>query len=284
MARRLEEAGAADRAELVLTETRADRRLELPIAAFGGEGAFVAEVEQAVLDGRAEVAVHSAKDLPAAPAGGAGGLVLAAVPERAAVQDALVGRSLDELSPGALVATGAPRRRAQLAWLRPDLGFVELRGSIGTRLERVPPGGAAVVALAALERLGLTEAVAEVLATTVLLPQVGQGAIALRCREEDETTRAALALIDDPEARRCLEAERAFLARLGGGCEAPVGALARLVDGGGLVVEGLLAGLDGHALVRRRVEGVHPVETGRRLADELLGEGGGRALVAQASP
>lgn len=265
----------------MLTETRPDRRLELPIAAFGGEGAFVVEVEQAVLDGRAEVAVHSAKDLPVTEA--VLGLVLAAVPERAAVHDALVGRRLDELTAGALVATGAARRRAQLAWLRPDLGFVELRGNIGTRLDRVPEGGAAVVAVAALERLGLADRVAEVLSTTLLLPQVGQGAIALRCREDDEVTRSALALVDDVDAHRCLEAERAFLARLGGGCEAPVGALAQL-SAGRLVVEGLLASLDGHLLVRRRVEGDDPVETGGRLADELLGPGGGGVLVAQAAP
>lgn len=266
----------------MLTETRADRRLEVPITAFGGEGAFVVEVEQAVLDGRADAAVHSAKDLPAA--GAPAGLVLAAVPERAAVEDALVGRRLDELAAGAVVATGSARRRAQLAWVRPDLGFVELRGNIGTRLERVPPGGAAVVALAALQRLGLDGQVAEVLPTSVVLPQVGQGAIAVRCREDDAATLAALARLDDPRARRALEAERAFLARLGGGCEAPVGALAGVAPDGGLVVDGLLASLDGHVVVRRRVAGGDPIETGQRLADELLSLDGGRALAAQASP
>ena len=282
MARRLEAAGAADEVVLVLTETRADRRLEVPIATFGGEGVFVVEVEQAVLEGRADAAVHSAKDLPAS--GAPVGLALAAVPERAAVEDALVGRRLDELGPGAVVATGSARRRAQLAWARPDLGFVELRGNIGTRLERVPAGGAAVVALAALERLGLDGQVAEVLATSVVLPQVGQGAIAVRCREDDQATLAALSRIDDRGARRAVEAERAFLARLGGGCEAPVGALARVAPGGGLVVEGLLASLDGHVVVRRRVAGEDPAETGHRLAEELLSLDGGRALAAQASP
>lgn len=282
MARRLEAAGAVDRVELVLTETRPDRRLELPIAAFGGQGAFVVEVEQAVLDGRADAAVHSAKDLPAS--GLAAGLVLAAVPERARVEDALVGRGLDELAPGALVATGSARRRAQLAWCRPDLGFVELRGNIGTRLERVPPGGAAVVALAALDRLGLADRVAEVLPTSAVLPQVGQGAIAVRCRAEDEGALAALARIDDPTTRRCLEAERAFLARLGGGCEAPVGALARAEGDGTLTLEGLLASLDGHVLVRHRTAGDDPVATGTRLADELLTRHGGAALVARAAP
>lgn len=267
---------------LVLLETRPDRRLDVPISAFGGQGAFVAEVEQAVLEGRADAAVHSAKDLPAS--GGPEGLVLASVPERAEVEDALVGRPLDELAPGALVATGAPRRRSQLAWRRPDLGFVELRGNIGTRLDRIPANGAAVVALAALRRLGLADRVAEVLPTSLVLPQVGQGAIALRCREDDEATRAALAGIDDPGAHRCLLAERAFLARLGGGCEAPVGALARVEEDGAIAVEGLVATLDGHILIRRRLRGADPAAAGAALADAMLGSDGAAHLVERASP
>jgi len=263
--------------ELVLVETHPDRHLDRPISAFAGQGAFVAEVEQAILEGRADVAVHSAKDLPSENA--LSGLVLAAVPERADPRDALVGRALDELSAGALVATGAVRRRAQLAWRRPDLGFVELRGNIATRLSKVPPGGAVVVALAALDRLGLTGRLAEVLPVSTVLPQVGQGAIALRCREGDRRTLAALSLIDDPDAHRCLLAERALLACLGGGCEAPVGAYAQLVPSGRILIEALVASPDGHVVVRRRGEGDDPIKTGTELAEAMLEADGAGELV-----
>lgn len=249
----------------------------MPISAFGAKGAFIAEVEEAVLADRADVAVHSAKDLPAgAPPAG---LVLACVPERADVRDALVGHGLDDLAPGALVATGAVRRRAQLAWLRPDLGFVELRGNIATRLTRLPRGGAVVVALAALERLGLAGEAAQVLTTSLMLPQVGQGAIALRCREKDATTIAALEEIDDPGAHRSLRTERAFLARLGGGCDSPVGALAQCGPTGPIRVEGLVASADGHVVVRRTLQGTDPIETGTALAEALLDEDGACGLL-----
>lgn len=262
--------------------TRADARLDVPISAFGGQGAFVAEVERAVLEGRAEAAVHSAKDLPSGPA--PAGLVLASVPERATTADALVGARLEDLAPGALVATGAARRRAQLAWLRPDLGFVELRGAIGTRLGKIPPGGAVVVALAALERLGLADRAAEVLASTAMLPQVGQGAIAVTCRAGDGATRDALSAVDDPSAHRRLLAERAFLARLGGGCTAPVGALATELPDGSLRLEGLVASLDGHVVVRRAGEGDEPEALGRGLAEDMVAHDGAGALAAPVRP
>ena len=139
--------------ELVVLETAGDRQLDRPIGAIGGQGVFVKEVERALLDGRADLAVHSAKDLPSGES--TDGLNIVAVPKRADPRDALIGLSLSELGPGAHIATGAPRRRAQLAWLRPDLRFVELRGNIATRLNKVPDHGAVVVAYAALERLGL---------------------------------------------------------------------------------------------------------------------------------
>ncbi len=269
------------RSELVVIETRADRRADLPIAAFAGQGAFVAEVEAAVLDGRADVAVHSAKDLPSGEP--LAGLVLASVPERADPRDALVGCRLDDLRPGAIVATGAARRRAQLAWLRPDLGFVELRGNIGTRLSRVPSGGAAVVAAAALDRLGLRERAAEILEPAVMLPQVGQGSIALRCREEDQAVRELLAAVDDPAAHRALDAERAFLARLGGGCDAPVGAFATPGSSGGLRLEAMVAARDGHGLARVAGEGEDAEGLGARLADELLERCGAALLLGRAA-
>ncbi len=267
-----------DEAVPVLLDSAGDRDLSVPIERLGERGVFVTEIEAAVLEGRADVAVHSAKDLPAAAP--PPGLVLAAVPSRADPRDALVGRSLAELRPGALVATGSVRRRAQLAALRPDLGFVGLRGNIATRLSRVPDGGAVVVAAAALARLGLTADAAEILPTSVLLPQVGQGALALRCREDDAATIARLAAVDDPDAHRCLLAERAFLAGLGGGCDAPVGALARIEEGG-LCLEGLLARRDGHFVLRARATGTAPEQLGARLADELVAHRGGSLVVGE---
>jgi hydroxymethylbilane synthase len=255
---------------MVGVETTGDRRADRPLWEIGGQGVFVKEVQAAVVDGRADAAVHSAKDLPSRPTPG---LALAAVPERADPRDVLVGSTLEGLPPGATVATGSVRRRAQLAWLRPDLTFTGLRGNIATRLERIPPGGAAVVAAAALERLGLEPAVAERLETSVMLPQAGQGYIAVECRASDEATLAALAAIDDPLQRPCLEAERAFLARLEGGCDLPAGALARAQPEGGLRVEGLLASLDGRVLLRSARSGTDPAALGAALADELLTSG-----------
>ena len=183
--------------ELVLITTSGDQRRDVPVWELGGQGVFVKEVQAAVLDGRADLAVHSAKDLPSWTAEG---LVLEAVLERADARDALVGSRLADLQPGALVATGSVRRRAQLAWVRPDLTFAGLRGNIGTRLDRVPDGGAVVVAAAALARLGLLGRAAEILPPAIMLPQVGQGAIAVECRAGDGDTRAALAAIDDADA------------------------------------------------------------------------------------
>ncbi|MGH9103824.1 MAG: hydroxymethylbilane synthase, partial [Acidimicrobiales bacterium] len=228
-------------AELVLVSTVGDRLRETPLEALPIRGVFVKEVQQAVLDGRADAAVHSAKDLPARTAAG---LAIAAVPVRADPRDVLVGGRLDELLPGATIATGAPRRRAQLAWRRPDLTFTGLRGSIETRLGKIPEGGAVVTALAALERLGLIGVATEVLEPEVLLPQAGQGALAIECREGDDETAALLATIDDASSHAALDAERAVLAELGGGCDAPVGALAVSCEGG-LRLEAVVASPEG---------------------------------------
>ena len=274
-------AGAGDRrvtTELVLVETAGDRRRDLPIGEVGGQGVFVKEVEQALLDGRADVAVHSAKDLPSTPA--TGELDIVAVPGRADPRDALVGLGLSELGPGARVATGATRRRAQLAWLRPDLRFEELRGNVGTRLDKVPAAGAVVVAFAALERLGLTGLAAELLSTSTMLPQVGQGALAVQCRAADAATAAAVRSIDDIAAHRCLDAERAFLGELGGSCDMPVGAYARGGPGGAIELEGLIASLDGVVLLRRTMSGPEPLELGRELAREMRDRCGGEEILS----
>ena len=227
--------------ELVGLETEGDQRLDVPISAIGGKGVFAKEVQQAVIDGRADFAVHSAKDLPAVTVAG---LALAAVPERGDPRDALAGASLDQLAPGATVATGSQRRRVQLARLRPDLQFVELRGNMATRLSKIPEGGAIVAAAVALERLGLGDRIAERFDVDQLVPQVGQGALAIECRADDADTQALLAVIEHGPTRRKIDAERAFLVELGGDCDLPAGAHARFVedaDDGQISLMGFLA-------------------------------------------
>ena len=206
--------------ELVMIETTGDARLDVPLHVIGGQGVFVKEVQMAVLDGRADIAVHSAKDLPSAVTDG---LVIGAFCERRDPADALVGHRLADLAHGATVATGSVRRRAQLSRVRPDLNFVELRGNIDTRLSKVPEGGAIVMAVAALEILQLTDRIAERLDVDTFVPAVGQGCVAVECRIDDVGTRRALAAVDHADTRHGVEVERAFLAELGSGCSLPVG-------------------------------------------------------------
>jgi hydroxymethylbilane synthase len=245
--------------ELVFVETLGDRRLDVPLHTIGGQGVFVKEVQHAVLDGRADLAVHSAKDLPSTPADG---LLLAAFCARRSPADALVGASLGDLPPGATVATGSVRRRAQLAAVRADLTFAELRGNIQTRLGKIPEGGAIVMAVAALEILGLTDRIAEVLDPTRFVPAVGQGCVAVECRPEDEVTRAALATVDHEPTRRAVEVERAYLAELGSGCSLPVAA--HVADG---VLRTFLAGTSVHR-AEAALSGDHAadLELARQLA------------------
>jgi hydroxymethylbilane synthase len=263
-------------AELVIVSTTGDRDTTSTIHSLGGTGVFVKEVQDAVLRGEADVAVHSAKDLPPVTPDG---LTLAAIPERGDPRDALVGARLADLPTGARVGTGSVRRRAQLAALRPDLTFGELRGNIPTRLEKAADFDAVVMAAAALDRLELADRIAERLEPSTLLPQVAQGALAVECRADDDATLAALAAIDDPEAAVTVAAERAFLADLGGGCSLPCGALARRGDDGLLTVDALLASLDGRIVLRASVTGTDPDALGRDLARAILDDEGGRVVL-----
>jgi hydroxymethylbilane synthase len=263
-------------ADYVIVSTKGDERRDVPIHAMGGTGVFVKEVEHAVLDGRADIAVHSAKDLPS---GMAPGLALAAFPERGDARDALVGLPLGEIPTGGRVGTGSVRRRAQLAALRPDLGFAELRGNIPTRLDKAAGFDAVVLAAAALDRLGAADRIAERLDPSVMLPQVAQGALAVECRADDDETRDLLARIDDPEVRAAVTAERAYLGALGGGCNLPCGALAEPGGGGTVSLEALLASLDGRITLRVRVDGDDPVVVGVEAARRLVDERGGRLVL-----
>jgi hydroxymethylbilane synthase len=262
--------------ELVVVSTTGDQRPDVPIWTIGGTGVFVKEVQQAVLDERADLAVHSAKDLPSETAAG---LVLAAVPERADPRDALVGHRLADIPAGGRIGTGSVRRQAQLAALRPDLRFESLRGNIETRVAKAADLDAVVVAMAALERLELAEVAAEVLEPSAMLPQVAQGALAIECRAADEGTTARLQALDEPTARGAVEAERAFLRCLGGGCDLPCGALAEVRPDGTVGIEVLLATLDGKTVLRIRHDGRDPEGVGAEAARILLDEHGGRDLL-----
>ena len=264
VAARLEAIGVAT--ELFVVVTEGDRRRDTALAELAGRGIFVKEVQLAVLDGRADAAVHSAKDLPPQPTDG---LVLAAVPERADPADALVGRRLVDLAKGATVATGAPRRRALLLVERPDLRIVGLRGNIATRLEAISGDGvdAVVVAVAALERLGMDDRIAKRLDPTRFVPQVGQGAIAVECAP-GAAIRDVIAAVDDTAAHAAVACERAFLEALGAGCDVPCGALAA-ADGDGVRVRGALLTEDGAVVVRGIDHDLDPARAGRALALRL---------------
>lgn len=244
--------------EMVLVETTGDQRADVPLHEIGGQGVFTKEVQRAVLDGRADVAVHSAKDLPTTPQPG---LVIGAFTERRTASDALVGLGLHDLASGATVATGSVRRRAQLRRARPDLVFQELRGNIGSRLEKIPPNGSIVMAVAALEILGLTERIAEVLDPAEFVPAVGQGCVAVECRDGDSRTRDALSAIDHATTRRAVTIERAFLAELGSGCSLPIGAFVH-----GLRLYTFLAGEQTGIVVSETIELDGQLETDVRFA------------------
>ena len=284
----LADRGASDAAEvtLVIVETTGDRNADAPLHALGGQGVFVKEVQAAVLRGEADAAVHSAKDLPAAPDLAPEGLVLAAFPERADPRDLLVGGHWDTLPPGATVATGSVRRRTQLANLRPDLTYAGLRGNMETRLARVGRRDvvAVIVAKAAVDRLGWEPpdgVDSEVLDRMLMVPQVGQGALAVECRTDDRSTRARLSAIDDAVLRRTVTAERAYLAALGGGCTLPVGAYAEPVSdepGSDVELTAILASEDGRVVLRHAARGNDPERLGADVARYLLHDCGGTSL------
>ncbi len=250
--------------------TIGDRRVDVPIHTLGGKGVFVKEVQAAVIDGRADFAVHSAKDLPALEPPE---LVLVAVPERADPRDALVGARLNDLRLNAIVATGSIRRRVQLARLRPDIIFEELRGNIGTRMAKASRFDAIVMAAAAIDRLDLEFGVVDRLDPSAMVPQVAQGALAVECRADDSATIEALRAIDDPAAHLLVDAERSFLAELGGDCNLPAGAYAVAVNSG-IEMTAMLASDD--AQVQRRCRQTGPITDpgglGRCVARRLLEE------------
>ncbi len=272
-------------AEVSLVEmtTAGDTFLEAPLQAVGGKGLFIKELEQALLEERADLAVHSLKDVTSAfPAG----LGLVAVPEREDPRDAWVsprGVKLLDLPRGARVGTSSLRRACLLKAARPDLEVVGLRGNVQTRLRKVEELQLAgtVLALAGLRRLGLDGHVTEVLPAELSLPAVGQGALALEAREADADTWARARSLEHPPTRIAIDAERAFLARLEGGCNVPLGGHA-VLEGQQLWLRGFVGSPDGTQVLRgeRRGPAAQAAALGRALAEELLGRGADRLLAA----
>jgi hydroxymethylbilane synthase len=263
--------------ELVLMETKGDRESGADIATMGGEGLFAVEIQYALLNGEADVAVHSAKDLPSSTPEG---LALVSVPERRDAADVLVGRSLAGLGPGATVATGSPRRRALLLERRPDLRVIGLRGNMSKRLDTAGKNGvdAIVAAMAAIERLEDISLVSERLDPTWFVPQAGQGALGLEARVDDDEIREILRSINDEFAFKAVVAERAFLEELGAGCSIPAGANAD-VDGETVTLRGVMIAPDGSKSVRAELVGTDPHQLGSDLARLLRDDMGGGALL-----
>lgn len=257
--------------ELVVVTTHGDRRRDLPLSQLG-EGVFVKALEEELLQERADLAVHSLKDLPIEAATG---LVIAAVPERADPRDALVtrdGGTLADLPSGATVATGSPRRVVQLGAVRPDLRFVGVRGNVDTRLRKLDAGefDALVIAAAGLDRLGLSDRNAQMFDEDLCTPAVGQGALAVQCRSDHDSLVTLLGQLNDPNARSEIDAERALLVALGGGCKVPVGALARR-EAEQLRLTAVATAPDASGLARAHGHGdpAHAEALGQEVATEL---------------
>jgi hydroxymethylbilane synthase len=266
--------------ELVHVTTTGDRAAQASLAALGGVGVFTREIQHALLDGRADLAVHSLKDLPTEPVEG---ITLAAVSERGSAWDALVlprgaspNKRVADLPIRARVGTGSLRRQAQLRRLRPDLSFHEVRGNVETRLAKLDGGQyeALVLAEAGLLRLGLGDRISSRLAPPDLFPAAGQGALAVECRSADHVALTFAERINDAGARGMVTAERQILFRLRAGCHAPVG-VATSIEGAELVVEAVVLSADGRQRLRSQVSG--PVENalalGTQVADQLLHQG-----------
>jgi hydroxymethylbilane synthase len=282
VAARLRAAHPGLKVELLPMSTKGDRIQDRSLAAIGGKGLFIKELETALEDRRADLAVHSMKDVPSELPPG---MVLAAMLPRADPRDALIALralSLGDLPRGARLGTSSLRRRAQLLASRPDLEITDLRGNVDTRLKRLDDGelDAIVLAAAGLERLGLSSRISALLDPSVSLPAVGQGVIGVECRGDDATVRAAVLALDDATTHAAVRAERAFARRLGGSCQSPIAGFAELGTGGRLTLRGLVAEPDGSRVIEDSLggEAAQAEELGDALADRMLAAGAGELL------
>jgi len=267
-------------------KAQADKNPELPLVAMGGEGVFVKELEAALLECQIDCAVHSMKDLPLEIPPG---LRLTAVLEREEPRDAVVSRSgepFDRLPAGSRIGTSSVRRRSQLLHRRGDLQMVEIRGNVDTRLRKLDEGryDAIVIAACGLIRLGLEERISEYLDLSIMLPEPGQGALAIEARADDPEGLELLSGLDDPPSRACVEAERSFLRALGGGCRVPIAAYAAYTNGQ-LELEGAVIAPDGSSQVRGKLTGsmAEPITLGEHLAAQLTQRGAKDLLKAVGS-
>lgn len=282
VAARLNGLGHSTRIEII--QTTGDRITDVALSKVGTKGLFTKEIEEALLAGTIDIAVHSAKDMPTElPAG----LILAAFPEREDPRDALIGARLTALPAGAIVGTSSLRRAAQLRSLRPDLTIHDLRGNVDTRLRKQAEGQYAAIVLAAagLTRLGWQDRIDEYLDPSEFVPAVGQGALAIETREDGGAGHRIITAIDDPEIRARLTAERAALRAMGGGCQVPLGAHAILGVDGVLRLSGIVVSHDGKVVLRSRTEGspADADQIGSQLGRNLI-DAGARELLAQAAP
>ena len=280
---RLEALHADLKVELVTFVTQGDKILDTPLAKIGGKGLFVKELEAALLDGRADLAVHSMKDVPMALPEG---LSLAVICEREDPLDAFVSNtyaSFDDLPQGTKVGTSSLRRKSQILKARPDLEIIDLRGNVGTRLSKLDAGlyDAIILASAGLKRLGLAERIRHTLPAEVSLPAVGQGALGLECRAADQAVLELILPLLHRETDVCVRAERAFNAYLEGGCQVPIAGHATLIEGQ-LHIEGRVGSVDGATLLKAKLSGTpeQAVELGEMLAQKLVEQGAGDLLKA----
>lgn len=269
--------------ELLPMRTQGDKLLDTPLAKIGGKGLFVKELERALLDGDADIAVHSMKDVPVALPEG---LVLPVILERADPRDALVSASvagIDDLAPGARLGTSSLRRGCQLLSLRPDLEILSLRGGVDTRLAKLDAGGfdAILLACAGLDRMHYGERIRQRIPPEVLLPAIGQGAMGIECRARDSETLERIAVLHHGQSAEAVAAERALNARLQGGCQVPIAGFAVHREGR-LWLRAMVASLDGRQVLREE-DSDDPSQAqalGTRVAEGLLGKGAGRILEA----
>ena len=267
--------------ELAIIKTKGDKILDVPLAKVGGKGLFVKEIEEALLDRRIDLAVHSMKDMPAdIPAG----LSIGAIPPREEPRDVLITREdlpLDQLKNGARIGTSSLRRAAQLLHVRPDLSIVPLRGNLDTRLRKLEtePLDAIVLAAAGVRRLGLADRITQVLDELVMLPAVGQGALCLEIREKDPVIAPVVAALDDLPTRQVVMGERAFLNRLEGGCQVPIAGHGH-IDENGYTLTGLVCDVDGSHQIKQSRTGPESrsEQIGLELAEALLDMGAGEIL------
>ena len=271
--------------EVVLKKivTKGDRILDVPLAQIGGKGLFTKEIEEDLLSGEVDLAVHSLKDMPTVLPEG---LCLTAITERANVGDAFVSNDyacFEELPLGAVVGTSSLRRKAQLLAARPDLTIRDLRGNVDTRLRKLDEGlyDAVILAAAGLERLGHGDRIKAIIPSDVCLPAVGQGALAIECRTDDAEVRQMLDFLNDQPTVYATAAERAFLGLLEGGCQVPIGVHAD-VNGEQIKIEAIIAALDGSTVLRDTIEGaaVDAVALGQELGKKMLANGGQKILAA----